>query len=47
MSALPYLVAWVTSILSSVLADYIRHKQLMSTTKTRKVFTAFGKMNMW
>lgn len=38
ISAMPYLLAFVSQIISSWVADYIRHKHWLSTTKVRKLF---------
>lgn len=42
LSSLPFLGKYVTALLSSCLADYIRTNNRLSTTATRKVFTTFA-----
>ncbi|XP_065356604.1 sialin [Calliphora vicina] len=41
-SSLPYLGKYVMALSSSVFADYLRKKGTLSTTATRKIFTAFA-----
>ncbi|XP_046874861.1 sialin isoform X2 [Hypomesus transpacificus] len=43
LSALPYLGAWLFSLLSGVVADSLLEKELLSTTAVRKIFTITGK----
>ncbi|XP_062301933.1 sialin [Osmerus eperlanus] len=42
LSALPYLGAWLFSLLSGVVADSLLEKELLSTTAVRKIFTITG-----
>lgn len=42
LSSLPFLGKYVTALLSSLLADYLRTTDRMTTTTTRKVFTTFA-----
>lgn len=42
LSALPYLGAWLCSILSGFVADLLLEKKLLSTTAVRKIFTVVG-----
>lgn len=42
VSALPYLAMWLFSIVFSVTADYVRRREILSTTSTRKIFTTIG-----
>lgn len=43
LSSLPYLGKYLSAVASSYLADYLRRSGKLTTTKTRKIFTAFGK----
>lgn len=42
MTSAPYLAQWVMSIVSSVLADYLIEKQILTVTKVRKIYTVIG-----
>ncbi|XP_064597743.1 sialin-like [Liolophura sinensis] len=42
ISALPYAVNFVVSVFSGYLADFLRKKQIFSTTSTRKLLSALG-----
>uniref|UniRef100_H2ZGY3 Sialin n=1 Tax=Ciona savignyi TaxID=51511 RepID=H2ZGY3_CIOSA len=42
MSALPYLVMWITINLFGLLADYLRQHNILNTTQTRKTMNAIG-----
>lgn len=42
LSSLPFLGKYVTALLSSCLADYIRTNDKLTTTTTRKMFTTFA-----
>uniref|UniRef100_A0AAY5ELV3 Sialin n=1 Tax=Electrophorus electricus TaxID=8005 RepID=A0AAY5ELV3_ELEEL len=42
LSALPYLGAWLFSILSGVLADSLLEREILSITTVRKIFTLVG-----
>ncbi|MBN3312377.1 S17A5 protein, partial [Atractosteus spatula] len=42
LSALPYLGAWLSAVLSGVLADCLLERALLSTTAVRKIFTLTG-----
>lgn len=44
LSALPYIAFWAMINVAGWVADFVRVRQLMSTTLTRKVFDAFGKI---
>ncbi|CAL1548159.1 unnamed protein product [Lymnaea stagnalis] len=43
LSAVPYIGFWLVITLSSFLADFVRSKNILSTTATRKVFNSIGK----
>nr|XP_026696646.1 sialin [Ciona intestinalis] len=40
ISALPYLVMWISINFNGLLADYLREKEILNTTQTRKIFNA-------
>uniref|UniRef100_A0AAY4CEW2 Sialin n=1 Tax=Denticeps clupeoides TaxID=299321 RepID=A0AAY4CEW2_9TELE len=42
LSALPYLGAWLFSVLSGVVADHLLEREVMSVTAVRKIFTLAG-----
>ncbi|XP_028820455.1 sialin-like [Denticeps clupeoides] len=42
LSALPYLGAWLFSVLSGVVADHLLEREMMSVTAVRKIFTLVG-----
>lgn len=42
LSALPYLGAWLFSVLSGVVADSLLERELLSVTAVRKIFTIIG-----
>lgn len=42
VSALPYLVMWIFSIVVGLFADYLRTAGYLSTTATRKIFNSIG-----
>uniref|UniRef100_H2ZGX8 Sialin n=1 Tax=Ciona savignyi TaxID=51511 RepID=H2ZGX8_CIOSA len=42
MSALPYLVMWITINLFGLLADYLRQHNILNTTQTRKTMNAIA-----
>uniref|UniRef100_A0A8D8TK43 Sialin n=1 Tax=Cacopsylla melanoneura TaxID=428564 RepID=A0A8D8TK43_9HEMI len=42
LSSLPFLGKYVTALLSSCLADYLRSTDRLTTTATRKLFTSFA-----
>lgn len=42
LSALPYLGAWLFSVLSGVVADLLIERRVFSVTNVRKLFTLFG-----
>ncbi|XP_050540926.1 sialin-like isoform X2 [Daktulosphaira vitifoliae] len=42
LSSIPFIAQWITSILSSILADWTIQKQYMSVTNVRKVYAAIG-----
>ncbi|XP_071147741.1 sialin-like isoform X2 [Mytilus edulis] len=44
LSALPYIAFWAMINVTGWVADFVRVRQLMSTTLTRKAFDAFGKI---
>lgn len=44
LSSLPYLGKYVMAVLSSYLADHLRKTGALTTTATRKIFTAFAVM---
>uniref|UniRef100_A0AAY4C683 Major facilitator superfamily (MFS) profile domain-containing protein n=1 Tax=Denticeps clupeoides TaxID=299321 RepID=A0AAY4C683_9TELE len=44
LSALPYLGAWLFSVLSGVAADHLLEREVMSVTAVRKIFTLAGKL---
>uniref|UniRef100_A0AAY4CFQ5 Sialin n=1 Tax=Denticeps clupeoides TaxID=299321 RepID=A0AAY4CFQ5_9TELE len=44
LSALPYLGAWLFSVLSGVVADHLLEREVMSVTAVRKIFTLAGKL---
>ncbi|OQV24542.1 Sialin [Hypsibius exemplaris] len=41
-SALPYLAQWVFGLSSAYASDYLRHRNLMSTTNVRKMFNTLA-----
>ncbi|XP_022170952.1 sialin-like [Myzus persicae] len=41
-SSFPYIAQWVTSILASILADWLISKRIMSVTSVRKSFSIIG-----
>lgn len=43
LSALPYFVQWAMSIACSQLADFMRERNIASTTTVRKLFNTIGK----
>lgn len=43
LSALPYLGAWLFSILSGVIADLLIEKDIFNVAIVRKLFTLIGK----
>lgn len=43
LSALPYFVQWVVSIVCSQLADIMRERDIASTRTVRKLFNTIGK----
>ncbi|XP_042865549.1 putative inorganic phosphate cotransporter [Penaeus japonicus] len=42
VSALPYLIMWLFSIASGLLADHLRTQGILTTTATRKIFNSIG-----
>lgn len=42
LSAVPYLVGWITSILSGILADYLRERGILRTVTVRKLWMIIG-----
>lgn len=44
LSAVPYIGFWLVITLSSFLADFVRSRNMLSTTVTRKVFNSIGKL---
>lgn len=42
LSSLPYFGKYAMAVISSHFADHLRKKGTLSTTATRKIFTAFG-----
>lgn len=47
LSSIPFIAQWVTSIMSSVLADWTIQRQYMSVTMVRKVYAAIGKCHFY
>ena len=45
ISAIPYLANWFVVIGACQLADYLRSKQYLNTTQTRKIFSSIGTTN--
>lgn len=43
VSALPYLIMWLFSIASGLLADHLRTQGILTTTATRRIFNSIGK----
>ena len=42
LSALPYLAIWIAVPATSILADHIRQRNILSTTGTRRLFNSIG-----
>jgi len=42
LSALPYLVKWILSVVFSIIADMLLRRKVLNVTQTRKVFTTIG-----
>ena len=42
LSALPYAMMWIVSILGSQATDYLRSRNYLSTTATRKLANSLG-----
>ncbi|XP_066530376.1 sialin [Hoplias malabaricus] len=42
LSALPYMGAWLSSVLSGVIADSLLERELLGVTAVRKIFTVVG-----
>ena len=43
LSALPYLSLWISVPMSSILADLLRQRNILSTTGTRRLFNSIGR----
>ncbi|CAF1024515.1 unnamed protein product [Rotaria sp. Silwood1] len=44
LSALPYIVVWLSTNISGIIADVIIRKNLLTTTNTRKLFNILGNL---
>lgn len=44
LSAVPYLVMWISAILTGWIADFILARSILSTTAVRKIFTTIGSL---
>jgi hypothetical protein len=46
LSALPYAMMWLVSVLGSLATDFVRARGYLSTTATRKVANTLGDLNL-